>query len=397
MPKVRNSVKNIFMDDLGRQFYSIPAIKYKSGNRTWYILTTKCSILQNLNIEKSRTKKTNEIISSGIRNRFIDKRHKDDIKEYIKKEKNFIMPALTLVSMHELDFKQCDSMSDLDLEKEDGVVGTIKIKMHNKLECLDGNHRLRALLEVFDENPDVLKNSSIVLNIVVESVVQKIKQDFVDINKNAKPTTPSINSLFNTRDPVPNLTRKTINESGYLDLIIENIATSISNTSPKIYTLNNIGNVIIELCGKESQGAKVAEREVNRLLENNEQEKKKISKRCLYFFRALTENEFVSKVISIHRNSVITQKAYTIKKLRDESVILLGVGITIVAAAAYKVFDKYEEIEYDYELKRIMDYDWSRENKCFKNAGLVASDDSIITNRKSIIRAKKEVIKSLNL
>lgn len=48
--------------------------------------------------------------------------------------------------MSELNFKPCATM--LDLDEDNGIVGLIKIKKHNILECLDGNHRLRAILEL---------------------------------------------------------------------------------------------------------------------------------------------------------------------------------------------------------------------------------------------------------
>ncbi|WP_445928409.1 DNA sulfur modification protein DndB [Lysinibacillus sp. FSL M8-0134] len=40
------------------------------------------------------------------------------------------------------------------------------------------------------------------LNILYEKDTRKIRQDFVDVNQNAKQTSTSINTLFNTRDKV---------------------------------------------------------------------------------------------------------------------------------------------------------------------------------------------------
>ena len=62
----------------------------------------------------------------------------------------------------------------------------------------------------------------------------KIRQDFVDINQNAKTTTATINTLFNTRDPLSKLTSETIDSTDYLNENTELLSASVSKNSKKL-------------------------------------------------------------------------------------------------------------------------------------------------------------------
>lgn len=83
--------------------------------------------------------------------------------------------------------------------------------------------------------PEITVGSSLLLNIVCEADMMKIRQDFVDVNKNAKQTTPSINTLFNTRDPLPKLVAELMSKSTYLEDITNILSTSVSKIA-MIYT-----------------------------------------------------------------------------------------------------------------------------------------------------------------
>lgn len=96
------------------------------------------------------------------------------------------------------------------------------------------------------------------MNVVCEKDIYIIRQDFVDVNKNTKQTTPSINTLFNTRDAVPNIVSRVMDHMNYLEELVDIISTSI-------YTLNNIKNVVVELAGYDAQSGKGAKK---RLISN---------------------------------------------------------------------------------------------------------------------------------
>ena len=60
---------------------TVPAIAYFSGGRIWIAITIPYGALKSGLIKTSSVKKKGEeIIKSEVRNRFLDKKHKDDIK-----------------------------------------------------------------------------------------------------------------------------------------------------------------------------------------------------------------------------------------------------------------------------------------------------------------------------
>jgi len=64
---------------------TVPAIAYYSGSRVWYAITIPYGALKSGIVKTSSVrKKGQEIIKSEIKNRFLDKTHKDDIKNYMK-------------------------------------------------------------------------------------------------------------------------------------------------------------------------------------------------------------------------------------------------------------------------------------------------------------------------
>lgn len=397
--KVDETGFKYYEDAMANKYLAFNAISYKSGERQKYILTSKLDTIVQLNITKSDVKKRGQLISQGVKNRFLDKKHKDEIKEYLKIEKKYILPAITFVSTQDLFFVPCEGNF---ITNENSSIGILIINLSQLLECLDGNHRFNACIELYNEEGYDTSNIELSFEILIEPDVEKVKQDFVDINKNAKPTTATINTSFNSRDPLPKLTKKLRNDIPYLNDIIEEFNTSVNKNGKKIYTLNNINNVLIELSGIESQGARAAEKKLNKILNENEEFRKELYITGKKFFESLKFNTDMDGVIKNHSG---IQYPKSITELREESVLLTGVGITIVAAKAYTVIEKCKEenlSQIDMALKELMSYDWSRSNPIFTQTNLVSIDrvknkKSLNTNRGIITATKEFLLKNVEI
>lgn len=374
---------------------TVPAIAYYSGNRIWIAITVPYGALKSGMVKTSSVrKKGEEIIKSEIKNRFLDKAHKDEIKEYMKVEKEFTIPPVTLVSTEMLPFEAIvlgemtsplNTQEDLVnvLKKVGSLGGIVQIPLDYQFECLDGNHRSVAIRELAEEMPEITTGSNLLLNIVCEDNVRKIRQDFVDVNKNAKQTTPSINTLFNTRDPLPRVVAGEMDRSEYLEDITNVMSTSVSKNSNDIYTLNNIKNAVIELTGIDSQGAKSAEDKANKLLAEDEI-RKETEYRVSKFFDMLKDNRYLRECLNNKSNT---------PNVRNQSIITLGVGVAIAANVANYIFDKFPREQHYDQLRKLMDYNWDRTNPLFKHSGIISStgDEKVVTNRASITETKKQI------
>lgn len=378
---------------------TVPAIAYYSGNRIWYAITVPFGVLKSGLIRTSSVKKKGqEIIKSQIKNRFLDNKHKNDIKDYMQVEKKFTIPPVTLVCTEKLSFEPIffGDISEAPKTQEElykvlkamgSLGGIIQIPLDYQFECLDGNHRTVAIRELAEEVPEITNGSNLLLNIVCESDLMKIRQDFVDVNKNAVQTSPSINTLFNTRDPLPNLVSRIISNSSYLEDITNVLATSVSKNSSDIYTLNNIKNAVIELSGVDSQGAKTAENKANKLLSDKDFNEE-VSYRVEKFFEMLKDNYYLRECLNNKSNT---------SNIRNQSILTLGVGVAIAAYAANYIFENVsKDKQYD-ELRKLVNFDWSRKNPLFKHSGLISTgnQEKVVTSRASITDTKKYIIKAL--
>ncbi|AMC09692.1 hypothetical protein AT726_05850 [Turicibacter sp. H121] len=378
----------------------VPAIAYYSGGRIWYAMTIPFSQLRGGLIKTSTIKKKGqEIIKSEIKNRFLDKAHKDDIKKYMEEEKRYTIPPVTLVSLERLPFEpilfggtgnEINSIEELyeTLKVVGSMGGVIQLPLDYQFECLDGNHRSVAIRELAEENPEITQGSNLLLNIVCEDDILKIRQDFVDVNKNVKQTTPSINTLFNTRDPLPHLVSVTLNQFKYLETITDLLNTSVSKNSYDLYTLNNLKNALIELCGFDSQVGKSAEAKANKYL-SDEINKHNVKVKADLFFTYLQRNYFIKQCLE--NKSLVMMN-------RSSSIITTGIGLSIMSYLANCIFDLYQDSNLrEDQLIKLMNYDWSRNNPIFLKSGIVTNSYSIVNSRTTISQTKQLLKEDLGI
>ncbi|MFL0575021.1 DNA sulfur modification protein DndB [Priestia megaterium] len=370
---------------------NVPALKYKSGNRIWYAITIPYRALGKFIHTSSTKKKNQDIIKSEIRNRFLDSGHKNEIKSYIMDEPEFTIPPVTLVSFDELDFRPY-TFGDESIEEQQqrfesvgSIAGVVILPIDYEFECLDGNHRTVAIRELANEAPNAIADSNMLLNIVYESRPRKIRQDFVDVNKNAKQTSSSINTLFNTRDKVSGLVVDLVDGLDYLKETTELLATSVSKNSKDIYTINNIKNVVIELAGYNSQSNK-AEKISNFFKEDNEFENE-VRKRAKLFFEELKYNDFIQECL---RNREKTSE------LRNNSVITSGTGIIVAARIGGFILGNLslDEHQVREELTKLFTIDWSRKNSLFQG-NIIGAQEKILNSRDAISSATKVLMLKL--
>lgn len=372
------------------------SLLYFSGGRYWFATVLPFSVIGTL-VQTTQVKKKDTAISSDVVNRFLDAKHVKELKHYIMDNKdNFTIPPITLVTREKLpfapvvfdDMDQFESMESVyQKAKEIGsLFGVLTIPLGFVFICLDGNHRSKAIAELAIEDPDSIQGNYLLCNIVFETDNIKIRQDFVDINQNAKTTTATINTLFNTRDPLSKLTSETIDSTDYLNENTELLSASVSKNSKKLYTLNNIKNAIVELGTYNSQ-SRASINKMSTELGNNPEYLGGLSLEIDVFFDSLKKN----KIISDFLNAETREEKSTI---RSNGVISSGVGLIIAARVVSEAAENSKGLSYNDILSRVMRFDWSRSNNFFK--GKILSDEgAIISSTNSINSTANALLKEL--
>lgn len=367
----------------------LPAILSIQGGRENIAITLPCNSVIKF-IKTTSVRKNGDVMPKNLLNRFLDKQHVKDIEKYLGQEKKFIIPPITLVSdknlvtaFRPLIYAEQDenlSVKEL-LDKYGAVSGILVLPLDYIFTCLDGNHRIAGMRSISITHPEIMKNSSVLINIILEENILKIRQDFVDINSNSRPTTASINTLFDTRNKLSYIVAEIINNNKYLSDTTELISTSVSPKSKDIYTTNNIKNAVVELMNVSCQSA----RSVNRLADILSKDKEKLTeaqKRAEIFFTVLKENKSMERCV-LNYDNIINE--------RQNSIILGGVGLIILSRVCAKAFELDNEENIMLKLKEIMRYDWSRENE-FLKAKILNDKGKIISSSASISETASTLI-----
>lgn len=371
------------------------SLLYFSGGRYWFATVLPFSVIGTL-VQTTQVKKKDTAISSDVVNRFLDAKHVKELKHYIMDNRdNFTIPPITLVTREKLPF--CPITFDMEhfenmesvykKAKEMGsVFGVLTIPLGFVFICLDGNHRSKAIAELALEEPDSIQGNYLLCNIVYEIDNMKIRQDFVDINQNAKTTTATINTLFNTRDPLAKLTSETIDSTEYLNENTELLSASVSKNSKKLYTLNNIKNAIVELGTYNSQ-SRASINKMSTELGKNPEYLGGLALEIDVFFDNLKNNKIISDFLSAE-----TREERSI--IRSNGVISSGVGLIIVARVVSEAAENSKGLSFNDILTRVMGFDWSRSNNFFK--GKILSDEgAIISSTNSINSTANALLKEL--
>ena len=266
------------------------------------------------------------------------------------------------------------------------MLGRVTIPLGYTFTCLDGNHRSKAIAELAIENPEYVQGNFMLCNIVYETDNLRIRQDFVDINQNAKTTTATINTLFDSRDPLAKLTSKTIDSTEYLNDNTEILAASISKSSKKLYTLNNIKNAIVELGTYNSQ-SKASINNMSSMLAKNPEYSAGVLLEIDVFFDMLKGNAIIKEFLEAETTEEKIQ-------IRSNGVISTGVGLIIAARVVSDASENSKGLSYKDIVSRVVNYDWSRSNGFFK--GKILSDEgTIISSTNSINSTSNALLREL--
>ncbi len=367
----------------------LPATLCRQGKRENIAVTLPCNSVSKF-IKTTSVRNKVDVMPKNLLNRFLDKQHVRDIEKYIEEEEEFIIPPITLVApknlvsaFRPLIYVEEDENLSIDelLDKYGAIAGILVLPLDYIFICLDGNHRVSGIQGISMTKPELLQDSSLLLNIIIEEDILKIRQDFVDINSNSKPTTASINTLFDTRNKISYIVANIIDNIKYLKDTTELVATSVGKASKDIYTTNNIKNAVVELMGVNCQSS----RSINNLADslNNDVSKfNEAGRRAKMFFSILKENESMEKCIRNY-NNIIDE--------RQNSIILGGVGLIILSRVCAKAFELESEEKVILKLKEIMKYDWSRENE-FLKAKILNDKGRIISSSTSISQTSNALI-----
>lgn len=128
--------------------------------------------------------------------------------------------------------------------------GVLTISMNSRFLINDGQHRRAAIEEALKENPK-LGDETISVVFFIDAGLDRSQQLFADLNKHAVRPTKSIGILYDRRDPFSQLSLKLADSVPIFRGLTETEKTTISNRSPKLFTLSAIYQATMALLHKK--------------------------------------------------------------------------------------------------------------------------------------------------
>lgn len=128
-------------------------------------------------------------------------------------------------------------------------VGSLVVPMTARFLINDGQHRRAAIEEALKENPQ-LGDETVSVVFFIDAGLGRSQQLFADLNTHAVRPSKSLGILYDKRDPFSRLALSLVESVPIFRGLTEMEKTTISNRSPKLFTLSAIYQATQELLHK---------------------------------------------------------------------------------------------------------------------------------------------------
>lgn len=306
--------------------YIFPAIRGWQAKKEYFTIMCPLKLIPKIFLFDEE-----EVPAEYRSQRILNKNRIPEITTYIlNNSTDYVFSSLTASVDGEMEF--------IPINQDGGLkdIGQLTVSLDARFLINDGQHRRAAIEEALKINSE-LGNETISIVIFQDDDLKKSQQIFSDLNRHAVNTTTSIGILYDHRDPLSIVTKNIIKNIELLRRYTDNEKTSLSQNSPKIFTLNNIYNTNQRLL-KKSKGHVIDAADEAFLIE---------------FWRLLSQ--------SITEWNQVLSKELTVKDLRMNYVIGQGVSIEAIGIVGYFLKENYPDEWKNYILK-LRKLDWSRTN-----------------------------------
>ena len=301
--------------------HTFKAIKGNQAGKSFYI--SMCSLKQ---VAKLFTFNDVDIPAEQRAQRTLRKARIPRIRDYILTNlDDYTFSSITVSVDGQIKFQP--SSQDIDL-------GRISISQDATILINDGQHRVTAIKEAIEENPQLGKdNISVVF--FEDLNLKKSQQMFADLNKHAVKPTKSLGILYDRRNDFAIFVVEMTKNVKVFHNRIEMEKTSISNRSTKFFTLN---------------GVEIATRNIFNKHKNLKDHEKEV---IVDFWNTVAKN--------IPEWTLVMNNKVTPAELRKEFVHANTNMLEAIALAGNQLIKKFPD-NWMRKLAGLQKIDWSRTN-----------------------------------
>lgn len=322
--------------------YNFPAVRGIQAGHEYYITMIPLKYLVKLLPEPT------EYIPPEYRaQRKLNESRIPEIKNYILENRDtYVFSSLTASIDGQYSFIRSSEL--------DGV-GLLKISMDAKVLINDGQHRRAAIAQALLED-ESLENETISVVLFEDRGLEKSQQMFSDLNMNAQKSSNSINTCYETRNPLAVLTKEIVSANAFLSKYTDFEKDNLGKNSSKLFTLYTIYRVNKKILGNDD------------ILQDDEAFLSE-------FWDAITKHIPEWQDLS---NRLITKTA-----LREEYVTTLGVTLLSFSRIGIWLYQNRDK-KIDKYLKKLEVVNWNRSNKAWSGR-IIREDGKIMNNENAIV------------
>ena len=214
--------------------YQFPAVKGRQAGKDYYICMIPLGLMSRI-----FTTDYSDVAAEHRAQRRLNESQIPEICDYILSNRDsYVFSALAASVDGEMQFLQAGSNEN---------VGVLEIDMSASFLINDGQHRKAAIDAAIAED-DSLKDETIAIVLYKDQGLQRSQQMFTDLNKHAVTTSKSLNTLYESKDPVALITKKTVDSIPFLRKYTDKEKDNLSKYSSNIFTLNTFQEANKRIC-----------------------------------------------------------------------------------------------------------------------------------------------------
>ena len=336
-------------------FYRFPAMRGIQANSEYFVCMIPLGVLSKIFIEDS-----SDVLPEFRAQRKLNEQRIPEIRDYIINNRDsYVFSALAASVDEEIAFFPT---------RESGNIGELEVDMTATFLINDGQHRKTAIIEAieFDES---LKDETIALVLYRDKGLVRSQQMFTDLNKHAVNTSKSLNTLYDSKDPLAVMTKQVVAQVPFLRKYTDKEKDNLANYAAKLFTLNVFYDVN------------------NRIIKNPVDIEEET--RVLVDF-------WTTIVVNMRDWNDMDKGELSKKELRESYISLRGITLHAFGKLGAYFFShpQYDIHKYLTGLSKI---DWSRSNlECWENRA-ITDKGRINRNEKGIFLTYIQIKRLLNL
>jgi len=358
--------------------FVIPCVIYRQGTRT-----SACGALpywfvqQRLSAKPASKKATvGEVVE--YLNRPENPEHAEAIARYItENSEKYVLPPLTLSARKGV--RLFSARTDAPLK-----AAYLVIPATAELWITDGQHRRSGIIKALgqigsDEVGLRLANDSIGVNIIFESEIGQIHQDFADASK-SKPLPPSQLAVYDRRNPANRIMIDLEQRCRLFKGRIDAGAKTLAKKSIAVFLASHLRQLVkVALVGSWQMGDDQFEKQANDLL-GDPGAYDAFANKLVDFVNEMTQAIPVWHQIAELREGVAQTQ---IPDLREEGYICLrAIGLVMMGKIAHELF-KHEVADWKVYAKRMGTVDW-RKSASLWQTNVVSGNGKISTGQNEV-------------